>query len=169
MTFRERVEEKPTFWLLSMLLAGFIAGTGTYEAIIRIAQLEVISKAELEKLRRAAKSDADLRPLVAWSGSWETDTETYKNLRIRFTESKGEVTGAYRVPGQTSQLAEGRIEGSVNGNALVGRWMERVGNRNIGGEVHFVLLDDGRSFLGAYTREWEGSRGKHVWSGRRIE
>lgn len=168
MTLLERAQQRPIFCLLLLLLWGFLAGFGTCRAIISIAQLQVIGKAELENLRRVFHAGS-VAQLAAWSGSWETDTDTYKNLRIRFTESNGELTGHYRVPGQSSQLPAGHVEGRLKGNVLVGRWLERVGDRDLGGEVSFVLFDDGRSFLGAYTREWEGSRVKHVWTGRKIE
>ena len=168
MTLREKVEQHPGYWLLSALLVGFVAGIGVYEAIVRIAQLQVISKAEVEGLKRSALGDS-ARQLAAWSGSWETDTDTYKNLRIRFTGSNGDLVGTYRAPGQTSQLPTGRIEGKLKGNSLVGRWLERLSEREVGGELSFVLLDDVRSFLGSYTRDWEGNRAKHVWTGKKIE
>ena len=37
-------------WLLGTLFAGFMAGIGTYKAILEIAQLEVVSRAKLETL-----------------------------------------------------------------------------------------------------------------------
>lgn len=168
MTLRERVEQQPGFWLLSAILVGFMSGIGAYEAIVRIAQLQVISKAELEGLKRSAPGDS-ARQSAAWSGSWETDTDTYKNLRIRFIGSNGELVGTYRAPGQNSQLPTGRVEGRLKGNSLVGRWLELLSDREVGGEFSFVLLDDGRSFLGTYTRDWEGNRVKHVWTGKKIE
>lgn len=165
MTFRERVEESPVFWLLSALFAGFLAGLGTYESILRIAHLEVISKAEAANLRKTAEPRGG--GLTAWKGFWKTDTETYKNLRIHFTESSEGLVGTYRVPRQTSGISDGRIEARVNGVTLVGTWVERQGNKDISGEIHFVLFDEGKSFLGSYTREWEGAYESHVWTGRK--
>ena len=43
MTLKERVENNPVVWLLGALLTGFGAGIATYEGILRIAHLEVVS------------------------------------------------------------------------------------------------------------------------------
>lgn len=42
------------FWLLSALFTGFIAGFGTYESILRIAQLEVVNKTKFAELKSTA-------------------------------------------------------------------------------------------------------------------
>ena len=43
MKLKERVENNPVVWLLGALVTGFGAGIGTYEGILRIAHLEVVS------------------------------------------------------------------------------------------------------------------------------
>jgi hypothetical protein len=166
MTIRERVEQQPTFWLLSALLAGFMAGIATNEAIVRIAQLQVISK---EEFNRLSQSSVAPKSTAVWTGNWETDTATYKNLRIHFTQSNGDVAATYRIPGQSSQVPLGRIDGRVRGNSLVGRWLEQLPDGDIGGEVNIVQTHDGQSFVGAYTRDREHGRSKHAWTGRRID
>jgi hypothetical protein len=64
MNLRERIENNLIVWLFSTLLAGFLAGIGTYKTILEVAQLEVVSKAKLEQLqatqREPAKDDAFL-------------------------------------------------------------------------------------------------------------
>ncbi len=50
MALRERIENNPIIWLLSTILAGFLAGIGTYDGILRIAKLEVVSRAEYDSL-----------------------------------------------------------------------------------------------------------------------
>lgn len=52
MNLREKVENNLTIWLLSALLAGFLAGVGTYESVLKIAQLEVIPKGQVDALRK---------------------------------------------------------------------------------------------------------------------
>jgi len=164
------LKKRPMLWFLSILFAGFLAGIGTYESILRIAQLEVVSKTKLAELKSAAgDSRGAIRRVAVWIGSWETDTDTYENLRVRFMQTTSDVTGTYRVPSQTSLVEEGQIEGRISGNALVGQWIERRNGRDLRGEILFVLLDDGRSFVGTYTREREGNRERHVWTGRKIE
>ena len=127
----------------------------------------MISKVQVGNLKQRPEDTAG--GLAAWKGLWQTDTETYKNLRIHFEESSGELVGTYRVPRQASGISEGRIKGTVSGYALVGTWVERQGTRDISGEIHFVLFDGGKAFLGEYTREWEGSYEKHLWAGRKID
>lgn len=51
MNLRERIENNLAVWLLSTLLTGFLAGIGTYKAILDIAQLKTISAGEYDRLR----------------------------------------------------------------------------------------------------------------------
>ena len=55
MNIKEWMLKQPTLYILGTLLIGFCAGIGTYEAILRIAKLEVVSKAESDKLRENMK------------------------------------------------------------------------------------------------------------------
>jgi len=41
-SFKEKVEQHPVTVVLLAVLAGFLAGIGTYEGILRIAKLEVV-------------------------------------------------------------------------------------------------------------------------------
>ena len=54
MTIKERLENNIVFWTLAMLLAGFLAGIGTYKGVLEIAKLEGISKSELAGLRQGS-------------------------------------------------------------------------------------------------------------------
>ena len=46
MNIRERIETNLVIFFLATLFIGFLAGIGTYEAILKIALLKVISEAE---------------------------------------------------------------------------------------------------------------------------
>src|SRR5688572_16204055 len=48
MNLRDKIESNPLSWILRALLAGFVAGLATYEAILRIAQLEVVPRARVQ-------------------------------------------------------------------------------------------------------------------------
>ncbi len=50
MGFKKKIEDNVVLWLLGTLLAGFLAGIGTYKGILEIAQLKVVSVTEYEKL-----------------------------------------------------------------------------------------------------------------------
>lgn len=57
MTIRERVEQNVIAWLLGTSLAGFVAGFGAYEAILRVSERTTVSKerlAQLEEIERRA-------------------------------------------------------------------------------------------------------------------
>lgn len=49
MKIRERIEDNLTIFFLATLLTGFLAGIGTYEAILNIAHLKVISEDKYEQ------------------------------------------------------------------------------------------------------------------------
>ncbi|MEE9401739.1 MAG: hypothetical protein V3V47_00935 [Desulfobacteria bacterium] len=105
----------------------------------------------------------------SWVGLWDTDTATYKNLRIQFLQKDDFVYGSYSNSLNAPQEITGRIEAEVEGYSLVGKWEENREGKRLYGYIHFVLLPDGDSFLGSYTRSWEGHKRRYVWSGRRIE
>ena len=44
MTIKEKAENHPVIWMLSLLLTGFLAGTATYNAILEIAKMQVVSE-----------------------------------------------------------------------------------------------------------------------------
>ena len=52
MTLRERVENNAAVFFLATLVIGFLAGLGTYEAILRMADLAPTSRAEIARMRR---------------------------------------------------------------------------------------------------------------------
>jgi hypothetical protein len=52
MNFRERIENNIIIFFLATLLTGFIAGIGSYEAILNIAHLKIISETEYRQLKK---------------------------------------------------------------------------------------------------------------------
>ena len=55
---KERIENHPVVWLLSILFVGFLAGLGTYKGILEIAHLKVISAQELNRLKSVDNSQS---------------------------------------------------------------------------------------------------------------
>ena len=85
----------------------------------------------------------------SWTGSWDTRWRD-GGAQMELQEADGKVTGQYPAYG-------GRIEGSVEGRHLTGRWTE--GARS--GGLDFVLAPDGRTFMGRFDNgEW--------WTGGRV-
>ena len=49
MSLKERVEQNVVVWFLGAIVTGFLAGIGTYEAVLRIAKLEVMSQNQRQR------------------------------------------------------------------------------------------------------------------------
>lgn len=99
--------------------------------------------------------------LSSWTGEWDTNDNGYK----MFLQQTGDrVTGTY-------PYDEGRIEGRVVGNKLVGRWSEAPTykpNRDAG-DVEFTMSADGRSFTGKWRYGSEEPwRDGNPWNGKRA-
>ena len=95
-------------------------------------------------------------PLPTWTGVWET---TYGNMEL--SQSDGTVTGTYEVN-------QGKIEGTVQGNKLIGTWSEppSYAPPDEAGDIEFTLSSDGNSFVGRYRYGSSGDWGE--WTGTRI-
>lgn len=95
-------------------------------------------------------------PSVTWTGVWET---TYGNMEL--SQSDGTVTGTYEVN-------QGRIEGTVQGNQLIGTWSEppSYAPPDEAGDIEFTLSSDGNSFVGRYRYGSSGDWSE--WTGTRI-
>lgn len=89
-------------------------------------------------------------PLPSWTGVWDT---TYGNMEL--TQSNGNVTGTY-------DFAQGSIQGTVQGNKLIGTWIEGEDS----GEFEFTLSTDGDSFSGGWRSD--PSDDWSLWTGTRV-
>jgi hypothetical protein len=81
---------------------------------------------------------------------------------MELTQSDGTVTGTYEVN-------QGKIEGTVQGNKLIGTWSEppSYAPPDEAGDIEFTLSSDGNSFSGRFRYGSSGDWG--VWNGTRIE
>jgi hypothetical protein len=87
-----------------------------------------------------------------FSGTYTTE---YGPLKLR--RENNHVTGVYSMESPN----DSRIDGTVSGNILTGRWKEASGT----GTFRFVLAADGRSFKGSFRPDGHGSVSGE-WSGR---
>jgi len=100
MSFRERVENNAVVFFLTALVTGFLTGVGTYEAILRLAQLQVVPQTrfaellegdkELQRLRETNarlmsehQSDATSQLVGSWSND---DPNTGGITRFQFAK-----------------------------------------------------------------------------------
>jgi hypothetical protein len=60
MSLKDRIENNVTVWLLGSLLTGFLAGIGTYKAILEIAHLKVVSASEYKKMNQASSTSDEV-------------------------------------------------------------------------------------------------------------
>ncbi|MDQ0316922.1 mechanosensitive ion channel family protein [Amorphus orientalis] len=94
----------------------------------------------------AAATTAAAQP--EWTGNWDTRWPD-GGARMLLSQDGDRVTGEY-------PLYSGRIEGTVDGRRLVGRWEEP----DESGTFVFVLSEDGDSFMGRLGPDlwWTGTR-----------
>ena len=95
-------------------------------------------------------------PSATWTGVWATN---WGNMEL--TQSDGSVTGTY-------VHDEGQIQGTVQGNKLIGTWSEypSYAPPDDAGEFEFTLSPDGNSFLGRWRYDSSGDWDE--WSATRI-
>ncbi len=98
--------------------------------------------------------------LSSWSGEWNTNDNGNK---LYLTQTGNRVSGTY-------PFDEGRIEGRIVGNKLIGTWSEfptYQPNRDAG-DIEFTMSADGKSFTGRWrygsNEEWR----TNVWNGTRA-
>ncbi|MET3601789.1 mechanosensitive ion channel family protein [Martelella mangrovi] len=84
----------------------------------------------------------------SWTGAWLSRWFD-GGARVYLQQEDNQVTGRY-------PAYNGRLEGEVEGNRLVGTWNTPKGS----GSFEFVMSDDGQSFVGRFgnTQWWTGSR-----------
>lgn len=120
-----------------------------------------LQKGELGGAAPASTAQAASTVTAGWTGTWRTNWggEGSGSATMTLVQVGDRVTGTY-----TSQ--DGRIEGTVVGNRLTGRWMECTDREEPeAGGIIFTLAPDGRSFSGTWgygadstPNTWEGTR-----------
>jgi len=94
-------------------------------------------------------------PLPTWTGVWDTNWG-----RMELTQSDGSVSGTY-------EHDQGNIQGTVQGNKVVGTWSEypSYAPPDDAGDFEFTMSPDGNSFLGRWRygssgdwAEWTATR-----------
>lgn len=65
MSIRDKIENHPILYVVGMCISAFGAGLGAYQGILGIAQLDVVPKSEIERLRsqQPARATVDLSEL----------------------------------------------------------------------------------------------------------
>jgi hypothetical protein len=89
---------------------------------------------------------ATAMPSGTWTGVWDTNWGP-----MELTQSDGSVTGTY-------EFDQGQIQGTVEGNKLVGTWAEAPTDGGFAreGEFEFTMSPDGNSFTGRWRYDSEG-------------
>ncbi len=81
---RERIEKNSTIWLITIAVAGFVAGLVSFKAILEIAQLAVVPKAKLEQLqvpKETQSEEAQRSRIVSLSKQLESAEAEINRLR----------------------------------------------------------------------------------------
>lgn len=103
-----------------------------------------------------------------WTGTWTTQApfKSVGTITMTLTQTGNTVTGTYSYQG-------GRVQGRVEGNALIGTWTEAPTYQPPanGGDLELRLAPDCRSFTGRFFQQLTamppGSTGWWEWTGQR--
>lgn len=133
-----------------------------YEKAVSLNPDYEVAKTNLAKLKvkmAGTTTGGNNTDLSSWSGEWNTNDNGYK---LYLTQTGNRVSGTY-------PFDEGRIEGRIVGNKLIGTWSEAPTykpNRDAG-DIEFTMSADGKSFSGRWrygsneewrTNPWNGTR-----------
>jgi hypothetical protein len=107
---KEKVESNPTVWLLGTLLTGFLSGIATYEAALRIMDLQTISRDRLKVLEQVpppqgSASATTQQPLPSYLDKKEIDA-LFERVRLAFNERDTSKLFALLGPMARAQVTE---------------------------------------------------------------
>ena len=140
----------------------------TIESIAAAVAIAVVFTALGRWIGKQENSQYEEISINNWIGIWDTNTATYKNLRIIFHKEDNKIIGTYNYSSSNKIMIDGKIEAKVDKYSIIGKWIEINEGKKLDGLIHFVLLPDQKSYLGCYTRSWEGNEKRYVWSGLKI-
>lgn len=101
---------------------------------------------------------------TSWTGTYMTTWQGGgHDIRMVLVQSGSTVTGTY-------EYSDGQITGTVQGNRLVGTWVEDSGDSK--GPVEFEMAADGKTFAGWWDYEGEDFSETRTeppsWTGIRV-
>jgi len=76
MSLKEKIENNITVFLLGTLVTGFLAGIGTYKAILEIAKLEVVSEGRLNQKSDSSQLEEVTKKIIQDMTNRDMDVET---------------------------------------------------------------------------------------------
>ena len=82
MTLRQSIENNPTVWLLTTLLAGFATGFSGYRTILEVSSQATVSKSEYERTTHTASRVPELEKQIASLKAKEGRTPSGHHLYI---------------------------------------------------------------------------------------
>jgi hypothetical protein len=112
----------------------------------------------------------------SWTGNWigtklsasgyEIVEGVYETERGKITiqQSGNKITGNY-------ERNNGRIEGTVEGREIRGRWMEAPTYTppKCAGELRFTFSEDKKTFKGKWHQGFEEKEWREDWNGKKVE
>lgn len=109
------------------------------------------ASAPIEASAPAAKTTPSL------SGPWSSTLVD----EIVLEQSGNQITGRYSYMDDDDVTQEGRIEGTIDGQKIRGKWWERPkvgGGEESRGDLEWKILDDGKALMGWYRDEGDEER-----------
>jgi hypothetical protein len=126
MSLKQRIEESPVIYFLGALVTGYLAGFGTYDAILRIAKLDTVQQGaymlqkdiDRDYVRRsdvpAATTPISNCPIIA--GDWHYQTP--EGIPLIISQTGCSVSGTYETVQRRYIIKAEFSSGAFHGNLL---------------------------------------------------
>jgi small-conductance mechanosensitive channel len=137
--------------LAALAATALLAGAPRAQQVDGTTKAEAAAEAEAtEQLEEAEASGAVVEnaDAVDWTGSWRSFWRGGQAL-MTLKQDGSTITGTY-------QPGDGKIEGTLDGVVITGKWME-LGEE---GDLEYAIAPDGQSFVGRFGNGeyWNGER-----------
>ena len=177
MTFRQRIEDNPIVWVLGVLLAGFVAGFGAYETILRVSKQLTVPESEYKTIQLAAARVPELEGQIKVLKAREGKTPSAHRLYIAAAVVENQpkhILSAVKLD-ELFYLSSKWIGASANGY-YEQRWEIRDEDGLVAENRHpFVVKEDGEysTWVSFFIRSGEHQPGKYrlrvFLNGQRFE
>jgi hypothetical protein len=133
--------------------------TSPWESRVTVDSTGKASLAGAEAPSTIEQTAAPLAPSMSFAGVWKTN---FGNITV--TQEGNDINGTYTHD-------NGKIEGTMEGKVVKGRWSEAPSYKppNDAGEFEFVIAEDGNAFQGKWCYGFEGKGWRRGWNGTRIK
>lgn len=150
MSLKQRIEESPVIYFLGALVTGYLAGIGTYDAILRIAKLDTVRQGaymlqkdiDRDYVRRSEAPVAPTSTCPTIAGDWHYQTP--EGIPLILSQTGCSVYGTYETPQRKYTIKAEYLNGAFHGNLLKIPKMQSDCNSDL---PLLIRVDDGLARL----------------------